>query len=59
MHSTREGPLLGRANISYELSERSRGISHGGMGMIAKVVKRSGLAEVAILVLLKPLSCNL
>ncbi|WP_276982346.1 IS1380 family transposase [Ferrimicrobium acidiphilum] len=40
-----EGPLLGRANISYELSERSRGISHGGMGMIAKVVKRSGLAE--------------
>ena len=40
-----DGPLLGRANIAYELSERARGISHGGMGMVAKVVKHSGLAE--------------
>jgi len=39
------GPLLGRANIAYELSERAQGISHGGMGMIAKVVKRTGLAQ--------------
>ena len=39
------GPLLGRANIAYELSERTQGISHGGMGMIAKVVKRTGLAK--------------
>ncbi len=39
------GPLLGRANIAYELSERAKGISHGGMGMIAKVVKRAGLTE--------------
>ena len=39
------GPLLGQANIAYELSTRARGISHGGMGMIAKVVERSGLAE--------------
>jgi len=40
-----DGPLLGRANIVYELSTRARGISHGGMGMVAKVVKHSGLAE--------------
>ncbi len=39
------GPLLGRANIAYELSERTKGIAHGGMGMITKVVKRAGLAE--------------
>jgi hypothetical protein len=38
------GPLLGQANISYEYSERTRGTAHGGLGMIAKVVKRSGLA---------------
>jgi len=39
------GPLLGQANIAYELSTRVKGISHGGMGLIAKVVKHSGLAE--------------
>jgi len=32
------GPVLGRANIAYELSERTRGTAHGGMGMIAKLV---------------------
>ena len=42
---TLAGPLLGRANISYELSERAQGIAHGGMGMVAKVVKRTGLAK--------------
>lgn len=39
------GPLLGQVNIAYELSTRTKGISHGGMGMIAKVVERAGLAE--------------
>jgi hypothetical protein len=38
------GPLLGRANIAYELSERSRGTAHGGMGMIARLVDKVGLA---------------
>ena len=40
-----DGPVLGRSNIAYELAERTRGTAHGGMGMIAKVVKHSGLAE--------------
>jgi hypothetical protein len=40
-----DGPVLGRANIAYELSERTRGSAHGGMGMIAKIVERVGLAE--------------
>jgi len=40
-----DGPLLGRANIAYELSARTRGTAHGGMGMIAKLVEVTGLAE--------------
>jgi Transposase DDE domain group 1 len=39
------GPLLGRANISYELSERTQGVAHGGIGMIARLVGSVGLAE--------------
>jgi hypothetical protein len=38
-------PVLGRANIAYELSERTKGTAHGGMGMIAELVKSLGLAE--------------
>ncbi len=40
-----DGPVLGQANIGYELSERTRGTAHGGMGMIAKLVDTVGLAE--------------
>ena len=39
------GPLLGRANIAYELAERTKAVAHGGMGMIAKLVEAVGLAE--------------
>ncbi len=39
------GPVLGRANVVYELAERSRGTTHGGMGMVAKLVDKLGLAE--------------
>ena len=38
------GPVLGRARIGYELSARSRGVAHGGMGMIARLVDEVGLA---------------
>lgn len=38
------GPVLGRANIRYELAERSRAVAHGGMGMIARLVAWAGLA---------------
>jgi len=38
------GPVLGRARIGYELAERQRGIAHGGMGMIARLVASVGLA---------------
>ena len=40
-----DGPVLGRANIAYEYTERTKGSAHGGMGMIAKVVSSVGLAE--------------
>jgi Transposase DDE domain group 1 len=39
------GPVLGRANIHYELSERTKATGHGGIGMIAKLVRNVGLAE--------------
>jgi Transposase DDE domain group 1 len=39
------GPVLGRANIAYELSARTKATAHGGIGMIAKLVRNVGLAE--------------
>jgi hypothetical protein len=39
------GPVLGRANIVYELAERSKGVAHGGMGLVARLVEDLGLAE--------------
>jgi hypothetical protein len=36
-------PVLGRANIAYELSARTRGTARGGVGLIAKVVGATGL----------------
>lgn len=39
------GPVLGRANITYELSQRTKATAHGGIGMIAKLVRHVGLAE--------------
>jgi len=38
------GPVLGRARVGYELAGRSRGVAHGGMGMIAALVAEVGLA---------------
>ena len=39
------GPVLGRANVVYELAGRARAVTHGGMGMVAELVKALGLAE--------------
>jgi hypothetical protein len=38
------GPVIGRANISYELAERTRAVVHGGMGAIVRLVENVGLA---------------
>ncbi len=39
-----DGPVIGRANISYELAERTKAVAHGGMGAIVGLVERVGLA---------------
>ncbi|MGH9105549.1 MAG: IS1380 family transposase [Acidimicrobiales bacterium] len=39
------GPVLGRANIAYELAERTRAVAHGGIGLVAKLVDKVGLAK--------------
>jgi len=39
------GPVLGRANIAYELAERTRGTAHGGIGLVTKLVRALGLAK--------------
>jgi hypothetical protein len=38
-------PLLSGANIEYEVADRTRAIAHGGIGVIQRVVKKSGLAR--------------
>ncbi len=52
-------PVLRGGNIEYELSPRTRGIAHGGMGAVQRMVRRIGLAEaidanVSVLKLHKP-----
>jgi len=37
------GPLLQGAPIRYEWAERDRGVAHGGIGMIARLVGNDGL----------------
>jgi len=39
------GPVLGRANIAYELSERTKGTAHGGIGAIARLIGDVELAK--------------
>ena len=39
------GPVLGRANIAYELSARTKATVHGGIGAIAKLIGDVGLAS--------------
>lgn len=38
-------PMLRPANIQYELADRTRGISHGGIGSMLLLVRRLKLAE--------------
>jgi hypothetical protein len=38
------GPVLGRANIAYELSARTKATVHGGIGLVAKLIGKVGLA---------------
>jgi len=53
------GPVLRGGNIQYEISAKTSGIAHGGMGLVQRVVRRIGLAEaidanVSVLKIHKP-----
>lgn len=39
------GPVLDGANIHYELADKSKAISYGGLGLMARLVRKVGLAE--------------
>lgn len=39
------GPVMAGGSIVYETAGRPRGIAHGGMGLIQRVVRRIGLAK--------------
>jgi len=40
-----QGPVLAANNIEYELAERTKAISYGGIGLIHKLAQQSGLVE--------------
>ena len=44
-HSGGDAPMLGASNIHYELGDKTSGISHGGIGAMTLLVKKTGLAE--------------
>jgi hypothetical protein len=53
------GPVLRGGNIEYEVSAKAKGIAHGGMGAVQRVVRSIGLAEaidskVSVLKIHKP-----
>lgn len=43
--SPREEPMLAASNIHYELSDKARGLSSGGIGAIHLLARRTGLIE--------------
>ncbi len=44
----KRGPMFTATNIHYEISDRLRGLAHGGIGAFALLVKRLGLAEAIV-----------
>ena len=39
------GPVLSGTNIHYELAEKTKGIAHGGIGAIQRMIQKIGLTE--------------
>lgn len=44
-YTMRAGRCVGRSRIAYELSERTKGLAHGGMGVVARLLADVGLPE--------------
>jgi hypothetical protein len=40
-----EGPVLSATNIEYEIAERTKAISYGGIGMMHMLARQSGLVD--------------
>ena len=40
-----DGPLLAGGNVRYELADKTRAISHGGIGAIQRLLRKVGLAK--------------
>jgi hypothetical protein len=38
------GPVVGASNIRFEIADKTRAISHGGIGIVHRVVRKLGLA---------------
>ena len=38
------GPVIGASNIRFEIADKTRAISHGGIGIVHRLVKKIGLA---------------
>lgn len=39
-----DGPVLGSANVHYELADKTKAIAHGGIGAVHRLVNKVGLA---------------
>jgi hypothetical protein len=39
------GPMFSASNIHYELAERTRAISYGGIGLVHKLARETGLID--------------
>ncbi|MBK8012274.1 MAG: hypothetical protein IPK13_13075 [Deltaproteobacteria bacterium] len=39
------GPVLSGGNVRYELAGKTKAISHGGIGAIQRLVKKTGLTK--------------
>ncbi|MBK8014826.1 MAG: hypothetical protein IPK13_26215 [Deltaproteobacteria bacterium] len=45
IHVNEAGPVLSGGNVRYELAGRTTAISHGGIGAIQRLVKKTGLTK--------------
>ena len=39
------GPVMAAGNVRYEIADRVRGISHGGIGVIHELARQVGLID--------------
>ncbi|MBK8013771.1 MAG: hypothetical protein IPK13_20780 [Deltaproteobacteria bacterium] len=45
IHVNEAGPVLSGGNVRYELAGKTKAISHGGIGAVQRLVKKTGLTK--------------